>query len=84
MMGPQREECGDGGRGSSDAFRRWKKDHKPKNAGRTLEAGKGKETDSSLGPLAGTQLCQHLDLNPQRPISDFPPPDLYKNKFVLF
>ena len=49
-----------------------------------LEAGKDKETDSPLGPLKGTQLCQHLDLNPLRPISDFPPPELYKDEFVLF
>lgn len=43
-----------------------------------------KETDSPLGPLEGAQLCQHLDLNPLRPISDFPPPELYKDECVLF
>lgn len=46
----------DGGRG-----------HEPKDArNKDLEAGKGQEMDSPLGPLEG-----HLNFSPVTPISDF-------------
>lgn len=32
----------------------------------SLEAGKGKETDSPLEPLEGIRPCQHLDFSPVR------------------
>ena len=53
-----------------------------KKWGWPLEAGKGKEVDSSVEPSEGTQHYQHIDLGPVRPI-------LYSwtaehNKFALF
>ena len=35
-----------------------------------LEAGKGKETDSSLEPPEGAQLCSQFDFSQVRPVSD--------------
>lgn len=53
----------DGGRG-----------HQPRQVA-TLDAGKGKEADSSPEPPEGTQPCQHPD-RPVKPMSDFFPTDV--------
>lgn len=44
-----------------------------KVGGHLLEAGKDKETDSSLEPQEGTQSCQHLLPQPHRTHSDISP-----------
>ena len=40
--------------------------------------------DSPLKLLEGAQLCQHLDFSPVMLVSDFLPPELWENKFLLF
>ena len=49
-----------------------------------LEAGKDKGMDSPLELSRGTQTSWHLDFSPVKTISDFYPPGLKDNKFVLF
>ena len=34
--------------------------------------------------LQRDQSCPHLDLSSMRPVSDFSPPELSENKFILF
>jgi len=48
-----------------------------------LAAESGKEIDSYLCFPKGIQLCWHLDLRPERPMSDFWFIKLYNNKFVF-
>lgn len=42
-----------------------------KESGWSLEAGKGKETDSLREPIEGTPPCQHFDVSSVRTILDF-------------
>lgn len=48
-----------------------------------LGAGKGKEMNSPLKPLKGTQSCQHLGFTLMRPISGFWLSEL-QNAFAMF
>ena len=49
-----------------------------------LEAGKGKEADSPLGPPEGIQVCWHLILAQWEPSGDFGPQNYKIIKSVLF
>ena len=66
LVGGRKEgELGSWNRDQSDELLRYRKGSWTKERGQPLEAGKGKETDSLLGPPEGTQLCQHLNFSPK-------------------
>lgn len=49
-----------------------------------LEAGKSKQKDSPLQPPERPRPFRHIDFDSVKPVSEFWPPKLQKNRTVLF